>query len=105
MREAWRPLLFADEQLRERAQTRDPVASAEAADSAKRKKATRQAADGTPLHSFQTLLADLAQITRNVCRAQEPAGERQAEFELDTQMNAGQARAMELLKAIRIGQP
>ena len=101
MREAWRSLLFADEQLRERAQTRDPVA---AADSAKRKKATRQAADRTTLHSFRTLLADLAQITRNVCRTQEPAGERRAEFELDTQMNAGQARAKELLKAIQSGQ-
>ena len=60
MREAWRPLLFADDELAARARTRDPVAAAEPSASAKLKKATRQSADGTPLHSFRTLLADLA---------------------------------------------
>ena len=44
MREAWRPLLFADEELGERTRTRDPVAAAEPSASAKRKKATRRAA-------------------------------------------------------------
>ena len=101
MREAWRPLLFADDELGERARTRDPVAAAEPSASAKRQKAMRRAADGTPLHSFRTLLEDLANVTRNVCRAKGPTGTRQTEFELDTQLSAQQARALELLKGIR----
>ena len=70
--------------------------------SAKRQKATRTAADGTPLHSFRTLLADLATVTPNVCRTKGETETRQTEFELDTQLNAEQARALELLKGIRI---
>ncbi len=101
MREAWRPLLFADDELGGRARTRDPVAAAEPSASAKRKKATRRAADGTPLHSFRTLLEDLQNVTRNVCCAKGPTGTRQTEFELDTQLSTQHARALELLKGIR----
>lgn len=101
MREAWRPLLFADEELGEGARRRDPVAAAEPSASAKRKKAERRAADGTPLHSFRTLLEDLQQVTRNVCWAQGPAGTQPAEFELDTPLRAEHARALKLLKEIR----
>ena len=102
MREAWRPLLFADNELAARARTRDPVAPAEPSASAKREKATRRAADGTPLHSFRTLLEDLANVTRNVCRATGPEGTRQSEFELDAQLGADRARALELLQGIRV---
>ena len=63
--------------------------------------ATRRAADGTPLHSFRTLLEDLTNVTRNVCWAQGQEGTRQSEFELDAQLNAEQARALELLKGIQ----
>ena len=101
MREAWRPLRFADDELGGRARTRDPVAAAEPSASAKRKKATRRAADGTPLHSFRTLLEDLQNVTRNVCCAKGPTGTRQTEFELDTQLSMQHARALELLKGIR----
>ena len=101
MREAWRPLLFADDELAARATTRDPVAAAEPSASAKRQKVTRRAADGTPLHSFRTLLEDLATITRNVCRTQGETDKRQIEFELDTQLSAEQTRVLELLKGIR----
>ena len=93
MCEAWRPLLFADEELAERTGTRDPVAPAEPSASARRKKATRQAADGTPAHSFRTLLEDLAWVARNDCRSQGEQG---------PQLNAEQIRAMELLKEIQI---
>ena len=100
MREAWRPLLFADNELAERAATRDPVAAAEPSASAQREKATQRAADGTPLHSFQTLLQDLASVTRNVCQTTGPEGSLPSEFELDTQLSAQQQRALELLKGI-----
>lgn len=102
MREAWRPLLFADDELAEQRRTRDPVAPAQPSDSAKLQKATRQAADGTPLHSFRTLLQSLADVTRNVCRTAGQAGSCASEFELDTHMSEEQERAMELLKGIQI---
>ena len=101
MREAWRPLLFADNELAERARTLDPVAPAEPSASAKRQKATRRAEDGTPLHGLRTLLEHLANVTRIVCRATGQGGSRQSEFELDAQLSAEQARAMELLKGIQ----
>ena len=102
MREAWRPLLFADEELPDRTRTRDPVAPATLSDAARRKKSTRQAEDGTPLHSFRTLMEDLATLTRNVCRTRGEVGSRQSEFELDTQPSATQKHALQLLKGIRV---
>ncbi len=102
MREAWRPLLFADDELVEQRRTHDPVAPAQPSDSAKLQKATRQAADGTPLHSFRTLLQSLADVTRNVCRTAGQAGSCASEFELDTHLSEEQERAMELLKGIQI---
>ena len=102
MREAWRPMLLADDELAARARTRDPVAAAEPSASAKLQKAARRAVDGTPLHSFRTLLADLATVTRNVCRTKGETDTRQTEFELDTLLSAEQARALELLERIRI---
>ena len=102
MCEAWRPLLFADEELAERRRTGGPVAPAEPSASARRKKATRTAADGTPAHSFRTLLEDLARVAHNNCRSKGEQGPQPCEFELDTQLNAEQTRAMELLKEIQI---
>ena len=98
MREAWRPLLFAAAEPAVRARTRDPVVAAEPSVSARRKKATRQSADRTPLHSFRTLLAG---VTRNFRRTKLPRGSRRYEFELDAQLNAAQEHAMKLLKGIR----
>ena len=49
--------------------TRDPVAPAERSARAKAKVAQRHHADGTPIHSFQTLLTELATIVRNTGHA------------------------------------
>ena len=68
LKEAWRELLFADEHPAAKA-TRDPVAPAERSEEAKAKVARRHHEDGTPIHSFSTLLADLATIVRNTGRA------------------------------------
>ena len=43
-----------------------PVAKAEPSEAAKRKSRTKHTDDGLPVHSFRTLLADLATIARNV---------------------------------------
>ena len=42
-----------------------PVAKAQASPAASRKAETKRTDDGLPVHSFRTLLADLATLTRN----------------------------------------
>lgn len=63
MRSVLKPVLFDDEQT---AVTRsDPVAPKEPSRSAKAKARTKRTPDDLPVHSFQSLLADLSTITRN----------------------------------------
>jgi transposase len=68
LKRAWAPLLFADEHLAEHRAERDPVRQAEPAEELSRKKATRRSAEGYPLHSFRTLLAELATQSRHTCQ-------------------------------------
>jgi transposase len=68
MRQAWAPLLFEDEELAETARTRDPVAKAIPSDSVKQKKATKQTASGFTVHSFESLLDEMATRCRLTCR-------------------------------------
>jgi hypothetical protein len=68
LREAWRELLFADEDQAAK-QTRDPVVPATRSNAAKAKAATHRLDDGSPAHSLATLLAELSTIVRNSCRA------------------------------------
>jgi hypothetical protein len=68
LRQAWAPLLSADEALETDRQTRDPVAPATPSPAVRRKKAERQTAEGLPLHSFETLLAVLATRAAHTCR-------------------------------------
>jgi transposase len=67
MREAWRELMFADEDQAAKA-TRDPVAPARRSAAAEEKARSKQLDDGTPVHSFHTLLEELSTIVRNTCR-------------------------------------
>jgi transposase len=64
LRRVWAPLLFEDEQLPQERRERDPILPATGSPSAKEKKLTRQTADGLPVHSFATLLAELASRAR-----------------------------------------
>jgi hypothetical protein len=97
MREAWRPLLFADEDQQAKAR-RDPVAPAQRSAGADDKAATHRLADGTPVHSFRTLLQDLSSIVRNRCRTR---GQDDAPtFTLTTTPTPEQRRALDLLKRI-----
>ena len=99
MREAWRELLFADEDQAAKA-TRDPVAPAERSAAAKAKVARRHHEDGTPIHSFQTLLTELATIVRNTCRTS--AEEGAPTFTVTTQSSPLQRRAMDLIDALAV---
>ncbi len=66
MRQKLKPMLFDDEDA-EGAEARRPsvVAPAEVSASARAKAATKRTHGGDPVHSFRTLLDDLATITRN----------------------------------------
>ena len=64
LRQVWAPLLFEDEERREERQRRDPILPAEPSASARAKKSSHQTADGLPVQSFATLLADLASRAR-----------------------------------------
>ncbi len=100
MREAWRPLLFADEE--QLAKTlRDPVAAAKRSAAAEAKAASHLLDDGTPAHSFATLQQELATIVRNTCRAPQ-AGTDAPTFKLTTTPNPKQRRALELLNSIHL---
>jgi hypothetical protein len=95
MRKAWAPLLFEDEELDANRRRRDPVAPAKPSRSVRRKKATRLTADGFPVHSFDTLLADLATRCRNLCRTKLP--KHSYTFTQITQPTPLQRRALDLL--------
>jgi transposase len=64
LRRAWAPLLFEDEQLPEERRQRDPILPATSSPAAQAKKLTKQTSDGFPVHSFATLMADLASRAR-----------------------------------------
>lgn len=100
MIEAWRPLLFADED-QEAKTRRDPVAPAERSEGALRKVHTLELNDGSPVHSFQTLLSHLGAIVRNTCR-RKAAGADEPTFEMTTPPNPKQDRAYQLLKTITV---
>jgi hypothetical protein len=100
MREAWRELLFADENLAAKA-TRDPVTPAQRSQAAQRKASTRRLEDGTSTHSFRTLQDELSTIVRNTCRTR-GSGDDAPRFEIVTTSNPKQARALELLQAITV---
>jgi len=98
MLEAWRSLLFCDED-QEAKTTRDPVAPARRSPAALRKAHTKRLQDGTRAHSFRTLLRHLSTIVRNTCRT--PGAKQDGlTFDMDTRADSKQLEAYELLKSI-----
>jgi hypothetical protein len=66
MRARLAPMLYDDDDKAAAEALREsPVAKAQRSPAALAKSATGRAADGAPVHSFQTLLADLATLARN----------------------------------------
>jgi len=97
LREAWRELTFADTDQAAKA-TRDPVAPAKRSDAARNKVARRMLDEGAPVHSFSTLMADLATIVRNTCR---PPGADAPRFDITTTPSPTQRQALDLTDRIR----
>jgi hypothetical protein len=89
LREAWAPLLFKDEQPTNAA---DPVAKSTRSPSALRKAQSKRTAAGEQVHSYKSLLAELATLTRNTIRLPQTT----ATFEKLAQPTPIQAQALEL---------
>jgi transposase len=89
LRHAWAPLIFKDETPPTQP---DPVAKASRSTQAHHKAQTKRTATGEIAHSYKTLLAELATLTRNTIRLPGTP----ATFEKDTEPNAIQARALKL---------
>jgi hypothetical protein len=69
MRQALAPILFDDhDRTAAAAQRASPVAKAQSSPAAKRKAARKRTDDALPVHSFRSLLADLACLTQNTVR-------------------------------------
>ena len=69
MRQALAPMLFDDhDRAAAEALRSSPVAKAQPSPAARRKAKTKRTDDGLPVHSFRTMLADLATLTRNTVR-------------------------------------
>ncbi len=100
MREAWRGLMFADEDQAAKA-TRDPVAPAMRSEAAMKKVASHTLVDGTPVHSWHSLMGDLSTIVRSTCRAPNGADDA-ATFQITTTPNPKQKRALELIGHIKL---
>ena len=95
MRRHLTPMLFDDEYLDEASARRaSPVAKAVRSEQAKVKDATRRAEDGLPLHSFRTLLKDLATLTYNITHT---ALNPEAKITLTTRPTPIQSKAFTLL--------
>ncbi len=100
MRQALAPLLFDDESLPIERWRRDPVAPAQPSESAKQKKAVRLTADGLPIHSFKTLMAELGTRCRHRCRMKSDP-DSPAIYQ-DTELTPLQSRAMKLLRLLPV---
>src|SRR6267142_4745846 len=95
MRQLLAPILFDDDDKSQAQAARaSVVAPAQRSPSAKRKALTKQTGDGMRVHSFQTLIGDLATIVKN--RIQ-PTDKNIAVFDMLTQPTAIQQRALDLL--------
>jgi transposase len=95
MRQLLAPLLFDDDDKPQAQTARTSiVAPAQRSDAAKRKAFTRHNSDGMKVHSFQTLLGDLATIVKN--RIQ-PKDKTLPMFDMLTTPTAIQQRAFHLL--------
>jgi transposase len=99
MRKDLAPVLFDDEELDQMRRTRDPVSPVRSSSKTRKKKNIRVTVGGLAVHSFQTLLAELATLCRNYMRiTSDPTGEGFHQFTEPTPL---QKRAFELLGCVQ----
>lgn len=100
MQEAWRQLLFFDEELWARERV-DPVAPAKRSASAEQKARQKVTDEGHPVHSFRTLLDELGGIVCNRCR-RKGASQEEAVVDIETKPTELQRTALDLLGQIAV---
>ncbi len=96
MRKALASVLFQDDELDVDRWTRDAVAKAEPSPTVRAKKLTKKTPEGRPVHSFETLLKNLATRCRNTCRTGE--GKTRIQFDQLTEPTPFQAHVFKLLE-------
>jgi transposase len=97
MRKALAPLLFDDEKVTEQPEEKTSVvAPSKRSKKARAKAATKKTSEKFPVHSFRTLMADLATIAKN--KFQSNSWEAPLTFEKITQPTPLQQKAIELLE-------
>jgi hypothetical protein len=95
MRQVLKPILFDDhDSAAAEAARASIVAKAERSTAGERKVATKRTDDGLPVHSFRSLIADLATVTRNIMTISKVED---ATFVLYPKLTATQQRAFEIL--------
>jgi len=94
LRKAWAPLTFTDEAPPQRS---DPVAPTRRSTAAQLKASQHQLRDGTPAHSFPTLLTHLATLTRDDIVFTGPTG---TQIQKLTTPTATQRKAFQLIQAV-----
>ena len=95
MRQSLAPILFdEDDKPQAQAARKSIVAPAQRSPSAELKALTKRTSEGSKVHSFQTLLGDLATIVKNKIQ---PTDKSIAAFDLLTQPTAIQQRTFDLL--------
>lgn len=102
LRRAWAPLLFEDEERWEQRKRRDPILPAKPSASAQRKKHSHETANGLPVHSFASLLRELASRARvtYALKPQKQKAEEKTNLKLQQvpEPTPVQARAYELVR-------
>jgi hypothetical protein len=97
MRRALAPILFEEDDPTQAAQLRKSmVAPAQRSERAQAKEQSKRTEEDLPVHSFSTLLKDLATLVRNWIQPKQ-AQSASAEFTMDSQPTALQRRAFQLL--------
>ena len=95
LRRAWAPLLIEGEERWEERERRDPIGPAKPSASVQQKKRSHQTREGFPVHSFETLMAELATRARVTYSLQ--SGDSSPIFKQVPELTLLQARAYELL--------
>jgi transposase len=95
LKRAWESLLFEEENLPAIRRRRDPVAAAEPSPTVVAKKATHHNSHGLPVHSFATLLHELAKRCRTTYRILSDSSG--GTFDQLTEMTPFQAEAFRLI--------
>ena len=100
MRNAWKPLLYEDEELEQDRKTRHPVKPAEASASAQAKKKTHKTAAGRVAHDWKSLIAHLGTRSRVTYGVGTEGNE--ATFQQLSQPDEIQAEALRLVGLIGV---